>query len=391
MRQPLIRALAVAGLLAFSVMLAACGSDDSTATSEPAAETGGDSGSFGTGLELGETIATTPAGASVEPWVRWNSDTCSYEETDEHPAKYVAKLRTVAGGDPQVGYMHYGNKDPFGTSISKSIEAAAEEAGMPLDVYNLKFPSKTEPQVQARAAVTKQDQGVIQANIDTSVLPGFFEILQEEGCIPSIQLFIPIDETPTFGNNWPDVGALIGEYIATEGAARKWSAENTALVQCTDPAHGPAVNAMHDELEKVMDAEGFEIPEANRFRLLCKEEEPDSGYKRVTDWFTGHPEFDHVALAAIDTVRGQPMSRAVEEQDLPDEDTLIAAGADDETSRASLRKGEQDMSVAFFGERYGEWVVPMLQDILAGNPVPSFVGTELVALTADNVDQYYPE
>jgi len=49
------------------------------------------------------------------------------------------------------------------------------------------------------------------------------------------------------------------------------------------------------------------------------------------------------------------------------------------------------MSVAFFGEKFGQWIVPMVEDILAGNPVPSFVGTELVPLTTENIDEYYPK
>jgi ribose transport system substrate-binding protein len=48
-------------------------------------------------------------------------------------------------------------------------------------------------------------------------------------------------------------------------------------------------------------------------------------------------------------------------------------------------------SIAFFPERYGEWLIPIMQDILAGNPVPSFTGSGLVAITQDNIDKYYPE
>ena len=33
----------------------------------------------------------------------------------------------------------------------------------------------------------------------------------------------------------------------------------------------------------------------------------------------------------------------------------------------------------------------MLEDMMAGNPVPCFVGTELIPLTAENIDEYYPK
>lgn len=370
--------IAVGAVVLISGVLAACGSDDSN----------GGSGE----IELGsEVIESAPVGASVEPWYVWNPDACAFEETDDHPAAYKADLREIEGDAPQLGYMHYGNTDPFGVAVSKSIESEAEEAGMDVNVYNLKFPSRTEPQTVANASVVKQDDVVVQANLDPTVLPDFFEIIEGKGCMPSIQLFIPIDGHPAFGNHWPDVGTVIGDYIAEEAKKRGWKPQDTALVQCTDRDSGPTVNIMFEQVPKASAASGFEIPQDNVFNVVCGLTDPQSGYKKVTDWYTGHPDFKHVAFSAIDSIRSVEMARAIKDEGRPREDSILAAGADDESSRATVRAGDQDMSVAFFGEKFGEWVVPMVEDILAGNPVPSFVGTELVPLTAENVDEYYPK
>lgn len=365
-------------------LLVACGGDSGGKAAA--------SGTYGTGLELGtKVLNSVPVGVSVAPWYRWNAKECKFEETADHPAVYKADLRPVQGGTPRIGYMHYGNSDPFGVANSKSVEQWAKKAKMPLSVYNLKFPSRTEPHTAAKTAVVKQDEGVIQANLDTSVLQSFFTELEGKGCIPSIQLYVPVDGHPAFGNHWPDVGKLIGSYIAKEGKARGWTPEETALVQCTDPDNGPTVNAMFEEAPKALAAQGFALPQKNVFDVVCKLSEGQSGYKRVTDWFTSHPDFDHVAFTAIDSPRMKEMIRAVDREGRPDEDTILTAGADDEISRAAVRAGSQDMSVAFFGERFGEWLIPMIQDVMAGNPVPSFVGTKLVPLTKGNVDEHYPD
>jgi ribose transport system substrate-binding protein len=364
--------LAVVGVSALTVTFGACGSDDGGGGG------GSAGGPYGTGLELGdEVLSTAPVGAALEPWYLWNSDTCQFEETDDHPAEYKAELRTVEGGNDRIGYMHYGDSDPFGVANSASIKEVAEQADMPLDVYNLKFPSRTEPNAQAQNAITKQNAGVIQANLDPSVLPRYFEILEGQGCIPSIQLYIPQDDHPSFGNHWPDVGQEIGSYIAAEAKNRGWKPADTALVQCRDP-------------DRVLADDGFAIPEGNKFDVICKLSEAQAGFKRVTDWFTGHPGFKHVAFTATDSPRMQEMIRAVNQEGRPDTDTILVAGADDESSRASVRAGDQDMSVAFFADRFGEWLIPMLQDIMSGNPVPVFLGTELVPLTRENIDEYYP-
>ena len=54
---------------------------------------------------------------------------------------------------------------------------------------------------------------------------------------------------------------------------------------------------------------------------------------------------------------------------------ILAAGADDELGQQQIRTATVRTSIAFFREKFGEWLVPMLQDVMAGNPVPSFVGT----------------
>lgn len=378
--------IALVAVACVGAALGACGDDDSGGNGG-----GGGSGEFGTGLQLGSKVGSAPVGASVEPWYVWNADDCAFEKTTDHPAEYKAETRAMEGEAPKLGYMHYGNSDPFGVAVSKSIEAKAEEAGMDVNVYNLKFPSRTEPQTVANASVVKQDEVIVQANLDPTVLPDYFEIVEGKGCIPSIQLFIPIDGHPAFGNNWPDVGKTIGGYIADEGKKRGWKPEDTALVQCTDRDSGPTVNVMFEHVPKALAAGGFEVPQDNVFNIVCGLTDPQSGYKKVTDWYTAHPDFKHVAFSAIDSIRSVEMARAIKDEGRPREDAILAAGADDESSRGAVRAGDQDMSVAFFGEKFGEWIVPMVQDIMAGNPVPAFVGTELVPLTTENIDEYYPE
>jgi hypothetical protein len=85
------------------------------------------------------------------------------------------------------------------------------------------------------------------------------------------------------------------------------------------------------------------------------------------------------------------MIRAALRQGRPREDLISGAGADDESSRKLVRAGDQDVSISFAGERFGEYLIPLMQDLMAGNPVPKFVGTELVPLTKENIDQHYPD
>jgi ribose transport system substrate-binding protein len=191
-------------------------------------------------------------------------------------------------------------------------------------------------------------------------------------------------------NAWPEIGEEIGRYIVDEADARGWDPADTALVQCTDPDNGPDVNIMFETGPEAMRNAGFEIPEENVFDLVCKLAEGRSGETRVVDWFTANPDFEHVAITTIDSPRMQDIINGVEREGRPDEDVILAAASGDDSSMSAVRSGQQDMTVPGFAERYGEYLIPILQDIMAGNPVPSYVGIELVALTADNIDEYYP-
>jgi ribose transport system substrate-binding protein len=47
-------------------------------------------------------------------------------------------------------------------------------------------------------------------------------------------------------------------------------------------------------------------------------------------------------------------------------------------------------SVAYMPERYGEFMIPWLKDILDGKKVPREMSPEHFVLTAENIDKYYP-
>ncbi len=143
-------------------------------------------------------------------------------------------------------------------------------------------------------------------------------------------------------------------------------------------------------MKKAVPANGFEIPEANISDLVCKLSEANAGEKRVTDWFTSHPDFENVIVVSLDSPRMQSILNAIESDGRPRDQIILADTGLDPADRASVRAGDQEFSVAFFPDKYGDWQIPILQDIMAGNPVPSFVGTELVTGTKDNVDELYP-
>ena len=307
----------------------------------------------------------------------WNKETCAYEEAADHPEAYEANLRAVTGGPTQIGYMHYGDVDPFGVANSKSMADVAEQAGFQLNVYNLKFPSETEPLAQARNSVLKKDAGVVQAQQVASVSDAFLKILQTDGCIPSVQMYLKTKMVPAFGAVWGDVGKAQGEWLAEQALAKGWTPGDTALLQCTDPSLGEDVNSMFPAAVQALDDGGFALADDDVFPIKC-EFTPQKAQIPVTDWLTAHPDYDHVLMTTIDDERMSGMTNAMRKAGKKEGESYlgIASGAD-ELGQTEIKNGHESASIAFFPEKYGEWLIPILEDVMAGNPVPSFVGQGL--------------
>jgi len=365
--------------------LAICGTAAFAATA-----TGGTSaGQFGVGLKLGKVVNKISVGSSIGPWLVWDSKSCSYKVAASHPKAYLANVRKVVGGPTQIGYMHYGDTDPFGVANSKNVKKMAALAGFKLDVYNLKYPSETEPLAQARNSVLKHDKGVMQAQQLDTLSNAFLKILQKDGCIPSVQMYLKVKNVPSFGAVWADTGTTQGKWLAQQAKAKGWNPNDTALVECTDPDVGSSVNIMFDTAPKALVAGGFKIPSKNVFKIICKYSQTQSAQVNVKAWFTGHPNFKHVMINTIDDERMQGAINALNQVGRFKDALTIASGADG-LGQQQIKAGLEGASIAYFPERYGEWLVPILEDVMAGNPVPSFTGSKLIVITKANIKQYYP-
>jgi ribose transport system substrate-binding protein len=345
-------------------------------------------GSYGVGLELGKVVHSIPVGSSIGPWLVWNKSTCSYETAKTHPKVYKANVRKITGGPTTIGYLHYGDTDPFGVANSKSIKAMATLAGFKINRYNIKYPSETEPLVQARNAITKKEPAVLEGQQIDTLNTAFLKILEKDGCIPPVQLYLPVKNVPSFGAVWSDTGTQQGTWLAQQAKKRGWKPSDTALVSCTDPTVGAAVNILFDTAKKALVSNGFSLPKANIFRLVCKYSATESAQVRLTDWLTAHPTFKHLLINTIDDERTQGEINALKQANRLGDALTIASGVD-QLGQQQIRSGLQGASVAFFPEKYGEWLIPIIQDVMAGNPVPSFTGSKLIVITKANINQYY--
>ena len=85
---------------------------------------------------------------------------------------------------------------------------------------------------------------------------------------------------------------------------------------------------MFDTAPKALVANGFAIPRANIFKIICKYSQTQSAQMNVTAWFTGHPNFKHVMINTIDDERMQGAINALKQNGRFNDALTISTGAD---------------------------------------------------------------
>ena len=331
--------------------------------------------SFGVGLKLGAVVNKIPVGSSFGPWLVWDKSTCSYQTTSTHPKAYVANVRKVVGGPKKIGYMNYGDIDPFGVANSKNVKKMATLAGFTLNVYNLKYPSTTEPLPRPRNSVLKKDTGVIQAQQLDSISNAFLDILQKKGCIPTVQMYLKVANVPSFGAVWPDSGTTQGAWFAQQAKAKQLEAGRHGPGRVHRPGrrserqHHVRHGSQGADRERVRDPEEEHLQD--HLQVLADPVGRGARERLVHRAPERQAHHDQHDRRRADAGRDQ---RAEAERPLQ-RPLTISTGADGLGPEADP-SGLEGASVAYFPERYGEWLVPILEDVMAGNPVPSFTGSE---------------
>ena len=141
-------------------------------------------------------------------------------------------------------------------------------------------------------------------------------------------------------------------------------------------------------------AEEFDIspadPKIVRFEFVNDAPEEDGwGFAQV---LADHPDAVRMAAAAINEFYVAGIITALQNAGRwePANKIIVTMGMD-EIGQVQLREGLSDAGIAFFPERYGEYVVPAVCAMLTGNPVPPYVFVKHEVITRDNLERWYPK
>lgn len=380
-RSKLLRRLpAEFGILsAVALLLASCGSS----TSSPASS----SSSL-----FGSVVATAPTGASIAgPWVAWDKASCSYKEMSQHPSSYPFVLKK-ANHPLTIAYAEYSSSQAatFIVANNTSLGDNASKAGITIKTYNNDYPSQTAPITAAQDMIAIHPDIVLNANAVDALYPAIFSRLKA-ACIPTYVMYLTEKGYPMFGTNWETAGTSAGQYAASQIQKKGWNPSDVSIYICADKAVGQSVEAAEGSFQAAIQKGVSAIPSGNYYKVECGPTQ-DSAGAPTSAWLNSHPNTKYLVTFGLNDEITAGASNALARGGRKiNDDTLVIGTGVDGFGVQEIYGGHETASVTFFPERYGNYIVPELESILAGDPIPSAAGPPAIALDASNIGQYYPK
>lgn len=279
-------------------------------------------------------------------------------------------------------------------TFREGFERVAEEAGVELVLCDNNYPDTEAPLNCARSFVSQGVDGVMSSLWVGDLTPAVMEIFDEAN-IPVVALDVEHPGAPFFGQDNCKVGTLAGEY-AVEWTVEHWpdvAPEEMYVVPIENPDVGEVPLQRPRCFAKALKEAFPEIPDEN-FYVLPSDGSNEKVFESMSTWLTGHPDAKHVYLTAINTMESTGAAAAFEVAGRVEHGVIVGMEGT-EASLAEIAKPDEETAykgdVLFFPEKYAEYMIPMLMDMIEGNPVPEFYFMKNVVVNHDNYNELFPE
>ena len=373
---------AVVAVSALALVSAACGSDDTEDSATTPTETAGQAPASTEAPDGGASataVWTAPSNGNSDNWLKWNKSSCTFEDAVEHPDEWVADAE-ANDGSLVVGFGAQDTVNEVNISMNDSMEAAAGLAGVELAVADYKFPSTSDPITAAQSLVVRDPAVVVSNNQLEDLLDSVNKIYSSE-CIPVVQVVTASEGTVLFGPSNSGMGELQGERLVEFANAQGWTAENTTLITTFYPPAGPEVALRASMCAELVQKAFPGITAVEHDTNSTTSLELQNNF---TDVLTANPDAANIlnctvadlwALANAEALKvaGRQTTAAV---------TGVNGGSavlDAIAEGDSALVGSVDLGAA----SWGDYWIPLAQDIAAGLPVPAEVYAPIIMLPAE--------
>jgi ribose transport system substrate-binding protein len=294
---------------------------------------------------------------------------------------FAAPKKTV------IGFANLTDTLDFGKTVKKSILAAAAREGW--EVIALDNERKGLKAVEnAQTLASRGISAFIEFNVDASVAGTIMDIMNEAK-IPVVAIDIPHPGAPFFGVNNMESGRITGNALA-EKALAKWGGKVDLLILVENAKAGAEVKKRMLGIETGV----LEKIKLSRQNIIYVDGEGDllKAQERVTGLLTANPDKKNILIGTLQDPMGQGAFAAVESAKRQ-ANVFIASQGAEVPSLANLRLPENCWigSTAATPEKYGDFIIPIVKKMLAGEKVDAMNYVKHFFVDKSNVNTYYPQ
>ena len=303
-------------------------------------------------------------------------------------AEAVEKSPPKNGEALVFGFANLQRDMSFGIKVEKSIERNAEAAGIELLVADNRLDGPT-AMANAESFARRRADFVIEFQTDVNFGPAVMRHFDRK-MIGVVAIDIPMPGATFFGANNPRSGFMGGSYLAQAAKVRfgERALKEGYLVVGELPQSG-VIPAMRTEGQIA----GFRasLPEFSLDRIIRIDTKNTLQYsfQQMGNALGRIPLGAPILITAINDQSVSGMLRAVQQKGREADVLVVGNGADEQETMV----GEEAFvaSVAYFPERYGNYLIPIALMRLAGHRVPQAVAVQHVMVTPANICEFYPE
>ena len=225
---------------------------------------------------------------------------------------------------------------------------------------------------------------------------------KEEGLF-IVAIDIPVLHFPFMGADNFGAGRLLGESL-TGYIDDVWGGwDMVDLVLCPySVVNGPVVNQrvlepLNVMVEKYGDSAAYSTDfgqmEGSKVVIWDGGGNADLTIEKVAPILSANPDAEYIVTIEINaqgTSGYQAIAETLGRWD-PEKWLIGCHGGESPIGHNLIKEGVTDFDIAYFPEKYGNYLIPAIIANYYGNPVPADIFVDHVALTPDNLSEYYPE
>jgi ribose transport system substrate-binding protein len=307
-----------------------------------------------------------------------------------------ALLAGSAGAEPaakasqtakiKIGYINLSDQLPFVVLVRKSIERAAKKYGVTL----VQCDSNLDAQKAINCAAQLKSQGVqgiANFQLDSKAAP---RVCAAGPKVPTVAIDIhqPPCEKVFFGANNRKAGLIVGTALG-KYAKSTWNCQFDGLLSLNAPTAGQVVI---DRENGMLDGVKSQCPNAKVVKVTTNAT-TDGSIQPFTDTLSRLPSAHKLLVVSTNDDQSIGAIKAAQSAGRLADIYIGGQGADPTSwpylcGKTPFKNWVAD--TAYFPDKYGDRVVPVLINLIKGKKEPRSVYTSHVVITPANISKIYP-